>query len=95
MRRHSHSSHIPHRSADSGRRTGRRARPLRRRNRTRREPHCTWVAGTPSAEIPFRSVGSPRDSRLPVVRFVGLYVLDQGNPIGRRIIPKTVTEAAP
>lgn len=57
--------------------------------------HRTWVAGTPSAEIPFRHGRVAARFALPVVRFVGMHVLNQGNPIGRRIIPKMEMEAAP
>ena len=57
--------------------------------------HRTWVAGSPSAEIPFRHGRVAARFALPLVRFVGLHVLNQGNPIGRRIIPKMETEAAP
>ena len=57
--------------------------------------HRTWVAGSPSAEIPFRHGRVAARFALPVVRFVGLHVLNQGNPIGRRIIPRMETDAAP
>ena len=57
--------------------------------------HRTWVAGSPSAEIPFRHGRVAARFALPVVRFVGLHVLNQGNPVGRRIIPKMEAEAAP
>jgi len=53
-------------------------------SRTRR----TWLAGTASAEIPFRHGRVAARFALPIVRFVGMRVLTRGNPIGRRAIPK-------
>jgi len=50
--------------------------------------HRTWLAGTASAEIPFRHGRVAARFALPVVRFVGMRVLTRGNPIGRRAIPK-------
>ena len=57
--------------------------------------HRTWVAGSPGAEIPFRHGRVAARFALPVVRFVGLHVLNQGNPIGRRVIPTLAAEATP
>ena len=60
-------------------------------SRTRR----TWLAGTASAEIPFRHGRVAARFALPVVRFVGMRVLTRGNPIGRRAIPKLATMGTP
>ena len=42
--------------------------------------HRTWVAGTPSAELPFRHGRVAARFALPVVRFVGMHVLTRGQP---------------
>jgi len=55
----------------------------------------TWLSGKPSGQIPVRH-GS-RGSRfvLPIVRFAGSHVLTKGTPIGRKLVPKLATMAAP
>ena len=57
--------------------------------------HRTWVAGTPSAEMPFRLGGRSGRLALPVVRVVGMHVLTRGNPIGRAAIPRLEAHAVP
>jgi putative flavoprotein involved in K+ transport len=58
--------------------------------------HPTWVAGEESAHVPFRiETFVARTILLRIVRFVGHHVLTVRTPIGRRIRPKFMTEAAP
>ncbi len=43
----------------------------------------TWIAGTPSSELPIRPSRAAARFVFPVARFAGLHVLTLGNPIGR------------
>jgi putative flavoprotein involved in K+ transport len=57
--------------------------------------HATSVSGTPSGELPLRHGRAAARFVFPVVRFAGLHVLSLGSPIGRRLLPKLATGAAP
>lgn len=57
--------------------------------------HTVWIAGTPSAEVPFHPSRLTARFVYPVVRVVGLHVLNRGNPIGRRLVPTLSATAAP
>lgn len=45
--------------------------------------HPTWIAGSPSGEIPVRLSRATARFVFPVLRFAAVHVLTQGNPIGR------------
>ena len=57
--------------------------------------HETWLAGAPSAEMPFRHGRAAARFVLPVVRFAGMYVLNTNTPVGRRALPKLAAKASP
>ena len=57
--------------------------------------HSTWIAGRPSGEIPVRHGRMAARFALPVVKFVGLHVLNLRTPIGRRVAPKSLAHATP
>ena len=57
--------------------------------------HPTWIAGRPSGEIPVRHGRMAARFVLPVVRFVGLHVLNLHTPIGRRAAPGFLAHASP
>jgi putative flavoprotein involved in K+ transport len=57
--------------------------------------HRTWIAGRPSGEIPVRHGRMAARFALPVVRFVGLHVLNLRTPIGRRVAPRFLAHASP
>jgi putative flavoprotein involved in K+ transport len=57
--------------------------------------HATSVAGTPGGELPVRHGRTAARFVFPLVRFAGLHVLSLGSPIGRRVLPKLTTHAAP
>ena len=57
--------------------------------------HETCLAGTPSAEIPFRHSRTAARFFLPVVRFAGMHVLNTNTPVGRKALPKMAAKAAP
>jgi putative flavoprotein involved in K+ transport len=57
--------------------------------------HSTSVSGSPSGELPVRHGRTAARFVFPVVRFAGLHVLSLGSPIGRRVVPKLATHAAP
>lgn len=57
--------------------------------------HPTWLAGTPSAEIPVRHGRTAARFVLPVIRFVVLHVLTLGTPLGRKAFRKANAHAAP
>ena len=58
--------------------------------------HQTYVAGEPSGVLPFRiEKWFARNLAIRLVRFVGVRVLNQGNPIGRKVIPKLQEATAP
>lgn len=57
--------------------------------------HPTIVAGTPGGELPVRHGRAAARFVFPVVKFAGLHVLSLGSPIGRRVLPKLATHAAP
>ena len=57
--------------------------------------HPVWLSGKPAGEIPVKH--GPRAARfvLPIVRFMGHRVLTLGTPVGRKVLPKLATRAAP
>jgi putative flavoprotein involved in K+ transport len=55
----------------------------------------TSVSGTPGGEVPVRHGRAAARFVFPLVRFAGLHVLSLGSPIGRRVMPKLATRAAP
>jgi putative flavoprotein involved in K+ transport len=57
--------------------------------------HPTLLAGQPSAEMPFRHGRMAARFVLPMVRFVGLYVLNLNTPMGRKVAPKFAATAIP
>ena len=58
--------------------------------------HPTWLAGKESAAIPFRiEPFFARNIALRGIRFVGHHVLTDRTPIGRKVRPHFVAEAAP
>jgi putative flavoprotein involved in K+ transport len=58
--------------------------------------HPTWMAGEESSHIPFRiETFVARNVLLRIVRFAGHHVLTVRTPIGRKLRPKFMTEAAP
>jgi putative flavoprotein involved in K+ transport len=57
--------------------------------------HETWLAGTPSGELPFRHGRTAARFFLPVIRFAGMYVLNTNTPVGRKVLPKMATTATP
>jgi putative flavoprotein involved in K+ transport len=57
--------------------------------------HSTSVSGTPGGELPVRHGRAAARFVFPIVRFAGLHVLSLGSPIGRRVLPKLATHAAP
>ncbi len=57
--------------------------------------HQTYIAGKESAHIPFRIEGRAGRRMLPLVRFVMVNVLNTSTPIGRKVRPRALVEAAP
>lgn len=57
--------------------------------------HETWLAGKPTAQIPFRHGRTAARFLFPVVRFAGLHVLNTSTPVGRRALAKTTVHATP
>lgn len=58
--------------------------------------HATWLAGKETGHIPFRIEGwLARHLLVRVVRFIGHRVLTLGTPIGRRLAPSLLHQAAP
>jgi putative flavoprotein involved in K+ transport len=57
--------------------------------------HRTWQAGRESGELPVRHGSIPARFVLPVVRFLGLHVLTEKTPIGRKLVPKLESRGAP
>lgn len=57
--------------------------------------HPTQLAGKPSAEMPMRHGRTAARFALPVVRFLGLHVLNLNTPIGRKAAPGFKSMAAP
>ncbi|MFK0001866.1 flavin-containing monooxygenase [Paenarthrobacter sp. NPDC090522] len=57
--------------------------------------HQTFVAGKPSGELPVRHGRAGARFFLPVIRFLGLYVLTLNTPVGRKAAPGFKTMAAP
>jgi putative flavoprotein involved in K+ transport len=45
--------------------------------------HATWIAGSPSGEIPVRLSRATARFVFPLLRFAAIHVLTDGNPIGR------------
>ncbi|MEO6713409.1 MAG: NAD(P)-binding domain-containing protein [Mycobacteriales bacterium] len=58
--------------------------------------HRTLLAGKESGHVPFRiEPFIARNGLIRIVRFVGHHVLSVGTPIGRRVRPTMLTQAAP
>ncbi|HEY9477978.1 MAG TPA: FAD-dependent oxidoreductase [Microbacteriaceae bacterium] len=57
--------------------------------------HPTWLAGTPSGQLPVRHGRAAARFALPVIRFVALHVLTLATPLGRKAAPAMVSRAAP
>ncbi|HKU35608.1 MAG TPA: NAD(P)/FAD-dependent oxidoreductase [Paenarthrobacter sp.] len=57
--------------------------------------HPTYVAGKPSGELPVRHGRNGARFFLPVIRFLGLYVLTLNTPVGRKAAPGFKAMAAP
>jgi len=57
--------------------------------------HRTWLSGKPTGQIPVRHGPTAARFVLPLVRFLGHYVLTLKTPIGRKVLPKLVGHAAP
>ena len=57
--------------------------------------HRTWLAGKESGQIPVRHGTIRARLGFKVFRFIGHHVLTLGTPIGRKILPKVETKAAP
>lgn len=57
--------------------------------------HRVMLAGKPAGQIPFRHGSRRSRPFFRVFRFVGHHVLTRGTPIGRKLLPKLETKAAP
>jgi putative flavoprotein involved in K+ transport len=57
--------------------------------------HPTIMSGAPSAQIPVKHGRQTARFVLPVVRLIGHHVLSMRTPIGRKVGPEFVKEAAP
>jgi putative flavoprotein involved in K+ transport len=57
--------------------------------------HPTWLAGTPSGQLPVRHGRTAARFVLPVIRFAALHVLTRATPLGRKAAPVMVSRAAP
>jgi putative flavoprotein involved in K+ transport len=57
--------------------------------------HPTTVAGKPAGELPVKHGRAAARFALPVVRFLGLHVLNLGTPVGRKAAPAFKAHAAP
>jgi putative flavoprotein involved in K+ transport len=57
--------------------------------------HHVMLAGKPAGQIPFRHGSRRSRPFFHVFRFVGHRVLTRGTPIGRKLLPKLETRAAP
>ncbi len=58
--------------------------------------HSLFISGEPTAVIPFRIESwFGREIGVRLVRFGAVHVLNGGNPIGRKVLPKLATKAAP
>ncbi|GAA3282648.1 NAD(P)/FAD-dependent oxidoreductase [Paenarthrobacter aurescens] len=57
--------------------------------------HATELAGRPSGEMPMRHGRTAARFALPVVRFLGLHVLNMNTPVGRKAAPAFKSMAAP
>lgn len=57
--------------------------------------HPTTVAGKPGGELPVKHGKAAARYVLPLIRFLGLYVLTLGTPIGRKAAPIFTAHAAP
>ncbi|MFL5797644.1 MAG: flavin-containing monooxygenase [Actinomycetota bacterium] len=57
--------------------------------------HPTWLAGKESGHIPVRIDSRKGAIGFPVFRFMGHHVLKWSNPIGRKVLPRMKTMAAP
>jgi putative flavoprotein involved in K+ transport len=57
--------------------------------------HPTLIAGRPGGELPVRHGRTTARFVLPAVRFLGLYVLTLGTPIGRKAAPNMLSHAHP
>lgn len=60
------------------------------------QTHQTYISGEPSAVLPFRiDPWFARHFATRLVRFIGVHVMNYGNPIGRKVLPKMREQAAP
>lgn len=57
--------------------------------------HRVMLAGKPAGQIPFRHGSRRSRPFFRVIRFVGHHLLTRGTPIGRKLLPKLETKAAP
>ena len=57
--------------------------------------HRVWMAGSNPREIPFRHGAFGAAFALPLVRFLGTYVLTVDTPIGKRVQPQFLRHGAP
>lgn len=57
--------------------------------------HLTFLAGSPSAEIPFKHGRNAARFALPVIRFAALHILTLDTPLGRKAAPGFMNHAAP
>ena len=57
--------------------------------------HRVWMAGSNSREIPFRHGAFGATFALPLVRFLGTYVLTVDTPMGKRAQPQFLRHGAP
>jgi putative flavoprotein involved in K+ transport len=57
--------------------------------------HQTFIAGKPSAQLPFKHGPAMARYAMPVIRFMGHHVLTMRTPIGRRVGPKLAMNATP
>ncbi len=57
--------------------------------------HPTVLSGKPSAQLPFKHGPAMARYIFPIVKFMGMHVLTMRTPIGRKVRPKLVKQAAP
>jgi putative flavoprotein involved in K+ transport len=57
--------------------------------------HPTTVAGKPGGELPVKHGRTAARYVLPVIRFLGLHVLNLDTPVGRKVAPAFKAHAAP
>ena len=57
--------------------------------------HRTHISGKPSAQLPFKHGPAMARFVIPIIRFMGTHVLTMRTPIGRKVAPKFISNAAP